>query len=128
VEEVERRLIIAPVLLRVPAAEWLAPAVAHLDGVESVETEECAEWGHRVRVSKVEHGTITPIGFQAVVVVQAGWVERPTVEWVRRPIFSGRVFSSAVVVVARVTLGAVEMVGTAVAVEERMAARPGVTD
>ena len=86
------------------------------------------EWARRAKVRTVEHGIITPIGFRVAEVVQAGWVERPTVEWVRRLIFSGRVFSLAVAVVERVTPGAEEMVGTAVAVVERTAARLGVTD
>ena len=93
-----------------------------------METGECAEWGHRVRVSTVAHGTITLIGFQAVVVVQAERVERPTAAWGRRLTFLDRIFSSAVAVVERVTPGAEEMVGTAVAVVERTAARLGVTD
>ena len=91
-------------------------------------TEEYVEWARRAKVRTVEHGIITPIGFRVAEVVQAGWVERPTVEWVRRLIFSGRVFSSAVVEVEQVIRGAVETVVMVVAVVERTAPRLGVTD
>ena len=91
-------------------------------------TEDYVEWARRAKVRTVEHGIITPIGFRVAEVVQAGWVERPTVEWVRRLIFSGRVFSSAVVEVEQVIRGAVETVVMVVAVVERTAPRPGVTD
>ena len=91
-------------------------------------TEEYVEWARRAKVRTVEHGIITPIGFRVAEVVQAGWVERPTVEWVRRLIFSGRVFSSAVVEVEQVTRGVVETGAMVVAVVERTVPRPGVTD
>jgi hypothetical protein len=128
VEEVERRLIITPVLLRVPATEWLAQAVVPLAWADPAATAVFGGWAHRDKETVEDHGRARMLGSLAGAAERAVKVVLRAAVWGRPLIFLDRIFSSAVAVVERVTPGAEEMVGTAVAVVERTAALLGVTD